>query len=56
MNNGNCGQQKCAEVKIGNQVISECVCKEGFQSISIYDECAGYGFYHFIFLVSFLKI
>ena len=42
MYDGRCDERNCKEFKIGNQVISECVCKEGFQSISIYDECTGW--------------
>lgn len=41
LNNGNCGKHKCDEITIGNQIISECVCMQGFESISIYDDCIG---------------
>ena len=51
-NNGMCGQHECQEYVIGSRNISECVCKEGFQSANIYDDCKG----NFVLLKSYWRI
>lgn len=39
--NGHCGLHPCVEIQVRDQIITECVCIDGFESSTIYHQCKG---------------